>query len=56
VAALLSGRKEAIYKGNDVYEVLSSCEVTTAKDLRKPKLEELRHIELTWEATSGSAS
>lgn len=49
-----SYKTEPIFKGQDLYEVIWSCEVTTTKELRRPKLEELRHIELTWEAVSSA--
>jgi len=42
-------RTEVTHKGIDTYEVVWSIEVTMAKNLRKPKVEEVRHAGLVWQ-------
>jgi hypothetical protein len=52
-----SGWKDALYglvpektvtqKGRDIYEVVWSTEITTAKSLKKGRINEIRHIGLT---------
>jgi hypothetical protein len=37
------------HKGTDVYEVLWSADVTTSHDLRRPSIDELKHLEPVWE-------
>jgi hypothetical protein len=37
------------HKGTDVYEVLWSANITTKRDLRKPSIDELKHLEPVWE-------
>jgi hypothetical protein len=38
-------KKVVSHKGRDIYEVLWSTEITMSKDLKKPTLEEISHIE-----------
>jgi len=42
-------KKVVTHKGKDVYEVLWSTELTMAKELKKSVIEEIKHIEVTWE-------
>ena len=44
---------DATHKGVDTYEVVWSVEVTTSRDLRKPKVEEIRHAGIVWQKRSG---
>jgi hypothetical protein len=37
------------YKGVDAYEVMWSADVTTALELRKPSVDEVRHVGPSWE-------
>ena len=37
------------HTGSDVYEVLWSADVTTSRDLRRPLVDELKHLEPVWE-------
>lgn len=37
------------HKGIDVFEVLWSTEVTMSKDLKKPAIENITHVELRWQ-------
>jgi hypothetical protein len=37
------------HKGTDVYEVLWSADVTTKHELRRPSIDELKHLEPIWE-------
>ncbi|MGB2887735.1 MAG: hypothetical protein WBC04_08575 [Candidatus Acidiferrales bacterium] len=46
---LSAGRTVTTHKGVDVYEVLWSVDVTTARELRRPSIDEIRHSEPTWE-------
>lgn len=41
-------RNVKTYEGSDAYEVLWHAELTTTQDLRKPTLEDVRHVEATW--------
>lgn len=48
---LLEPKKEVVtHKGRDVYQVLWSTEVTLKKELRKPKIDEITHVECDWQA------
>jgi hypothetical protein len=40
------------HKGSDVYDVLWSVDVTMARDLRNPTIDDVVHVETTWEAVS----
>lgn len=40
------------HKGVDVYEVLWSADVTTARELRRPSIDEIRHLEPRWESVT----
>jgi hypothetical protein len=40
---------EKTHTGVDTYEVEWSTEVTMSRELRKAKLEEIRHVEITWQ-------
>jgi hypothetical protein len=42
--------KVLMYKGRDVYEILWSTEVTVARELKKPVIEDIKHVEIKWEA------
>jgi hypothetical protein len=46
-AASISSTKT--HKGVDVYEVLWSADVTTSRDLRRPSVDEIKHVGPTWE-------
>lgn len=37
------------HRGIDVYEVLWSTDVTTSRELRRPSIDEIRHVGPTWE-------
>jgi hypothetical protein len=37
------------HKGVDIYEVLWTADVTTDRELRRPSIDEIRHLELRWE-------
>jgi hypothetical protein len=37
------------HKGLDIYEAIWSADVTTTRDLRRPTVDELRHVGPTWE-------
>ncbi len=37
------------HKGLDVYDVLWSTDVTTSRELRRPSIDEIRHLQPTWE-------
>lgn len=37
------------HKGVDVYEVLWSADVTTGRDLRRPSIDDIKHLEPAWE-------
>ncbi len=43
------GRTVVTHKGIDLYEVLWSVDVTTALDLRRPLIDDIAHVEVTWE-------
>jgi hypothetical protein len=45
---VLSSKRVVTHKGRDIYEILWSAEVNMAKDLKKEKIEEIRHIELAF--------
>ena len=48
-ALLASSRTVTTHQGVDVYEVLWSVDVTTARELRRPAIDDITHLELTWE-------
>lgn len=37
------------HKGRDIYEVLWGADVTTRKELRRPSVDEVKHVESVWE-------
>ena len=37
------------HKGVDAFEVLWSADVTTSRELRRPSIDEIKHMEPTWE-------
>lgn len=44
-------KRVVTHKGKDVFEVLWSTEVTMAKELKKPNIEDIRHVAITWQPT-----
>lgn len=40
------------HKGTDTYEISWSCQVTTSKELRQPRVEEITHKGTDWEAVA----
>jgi hypothetical protein len=52
VSGTPSTRRVVTHKGRDIYEVLWSAEVSMDKDLKKGKIEEIRHIELAFPPTA----
>lgn len=44
--SILVGKNVPTHKGRDIFEVLWSAEVTMSKELKKPKVEEIKHVEL----------
>lgn len=46
------GNELKTHKGTDLYEILWSADVTTSRDLRRPSIDELRHLEPIWEQIS----
>jgi hypothetical protein len=46
IPAYSSEKKVTTHKGRDIFEVLWSTEVTMSKDLKKPILEDITHVEL----------
>jgi hypothetical protein len=46
------GEKVVTQKGKDVYEVLWSVEVTVARVLKKERVEDIKHIEINWQAVT----
>jgi hypothetical protein len=45
----LGGDTVTTHEGGDIYEVVWSSEITTAKGLRRPRIEEINHVETKWE-------
>ena len=45
-------KRVVTHKGKDVFEVLWSAEVTVAKELKKAKVEDIRHIGLNCQSIS----
>jgi hypothetical protein len=43
------GKKAITHKGRDIFEVLWSTDVSMSKELKKPALDDLTHVELLWE-------
>src|ERR1039458_323612 len=43
-------RTAATHKGKDVYDVLWSVDVTRGLDLRRPSIDDIVHVDTTWEA------
>lgn len=37
------------HKGTDVYEILWSVDISSRRELRRPKIDDIRHVALTWE-------
>jgi hypothetical protein len=50
--ALSSGKRVVTQKGKDVYEVLWSAEVTLKKELKKARIDDIKHIGINWQPTS----
>jgi len=46
------GRPVVTHKGRDLYEVLWTGDVTTALDLRRPSIDDITHVEVSWEAAA----
>jgi len=40
------------HKGSDIYEVYWSADVTTSRELRKPSIDDIKHLGLQWEPVS----
>jgi len=49
---LISEKKVISHKGRDVFETLWSTEVTMSKELKKPIIEDIKHIELSCQPIS----
>lgn len=47
VSAYASEKRVTTHKGKDIFEVLWSTEVTMSKDLKKPIIEDITHVELS---------
>jgi hypothetical protein len=46
-----SGKRVITHKGRDTFEVLWSTEVSMSKELKKPIVDDIIHVELRWQAS-----